>query len=157
MTEEPAEDSDDDDESDTDSDYDSDSDADSESITSDDSQYSESNYTLRGFRLFMSRVENEEQDPEDVEKEYTIVFEGEETEKLPSAEYITEKMLEKGVTMYQLVSCLMLDHQEYEDWDIGGDIFKDISLRIREIITEFPEKVLGVTPPNEPVVPQVDI
>jgi hypothetical protein len=137
---------------------DDDSDADSESIHSDESQYSESNYTLRGFRLFMSRVENEEQDPEDIEEEYTIVFEGEETEKLPSVEYITEKMLEKGVTMYQLVKCLMLDHEEYEDWDDAGDIFQDISQRIREIITEFPEKVLGATPPaNESVIPQADI
>jgi len=101
-----------------------------------DKPYSE--YALLGLRLFTSRIDGEEQDPTDVEVNYTILFPGE--PGLPSEEYITEKLLDKGITIYQLVSTLMLDHSEYEGWEYADNTYEDISVKIRGIINDFKAK-----------------
>lgn len=127
-------------------DEDEDSDYDSQDDESENSQVEInrepfSNFALLGLRLFMNRLEDVEHDPEDVMAENTLAFQSQQEQPdIPSVEYITERLIEQGVTMYQLVHTLVLDHQEYEEWDEGEDIYEDLSHRIRVIIDEFPTK-----------------
>jgi hypothetical protein len=129
------------DESEEDIEYDSDED---DSENSEDSHRIRdpfSNYALLGLRLFTNRIEDVEHDPEDVMADYTLTFQSpDEQPVIPTIEYITEKLTEQGVTMYQLVHTLAMDHQEYENWDEPEMIYADLSERIRQIINEFPEK-----------------
>ena len=129
---------------DSDSDSDSDdSDEDSDSDSDEDEQYSE--YALLGLRLFTARIEGEEQDQNDIEINYSILFPGD-TEPLPTHEYVTEKLQDKGITMYQLVSTLMLDHVEYDGCDEYDENYENISIKIRDIINEFKAKRSVVVP-----------
>jgi len=97
-----------------------------------------SDYALLGLRLFTSRVDEEEPDIADIEMNYTMSFPGE--AGLPTEEYVTEKLLEKGITMYQMVSTLMLDHIEYTDWQYADDTYENISRKIRDVINDFKAK-----------------
>jgi hypothetical protein len=126
-------DSDDSDSDDSDSD-DSDSD---DSDSDDNDQYSE--FALLGLRLFTARIEGEEPDPKDIEINYSILFPGE-TQTIPTQEYVTEKLQDKGITIYQLVSTLMLDHEEYDGCVEYDENYENISTKIREIINEFKTK-----------------
>ena len=140
-----------------DSEYDSDDDEtndnDSENSEVDTNREPFSNYALLGLRLFTNRLEDVEHDPEDVMADYTLTFQSEEEQPvIPTIEYITERLIEQGVTMNQLVHTLAMDHREYENWDEPEMIYEDLTERIRRIINEFPEKT-SVLPPETPVQP----
>lgn len=110
-----------------------------------------SNYALLGLRLFTNRLEDVEHDPEDVMADYTLTFQSEEDQPvIPTIEYITEKLIEQGITMNQLVHTLAMDHREYENWDEGDMIYEDLFEKIRRIINEFPEKTAVLMDPAEP-------
>lgn len=111
-----------------------------------------SNYALLGLRLFTNRLEDVEHDPEDVMAEYTLTFQSQEDQPvIPTIEYITEKLIEQGVTMNQLVHTLAMDHREYENWDEAQIVYTDLSERIRRIINDFPDKT--VLPNDTPAQP----
>jgi hypothetical protein len=130
MAQEPEE---SDSDSDSDSDGDDSDDSDNDSDTTIDENYSE--YALLGLRLFTARVEGEEQDQTDIETNYSMLFPGQPA--LPTEEYITEKLQDKGITMYQLVSTLMLDHEEYDGCVQYDNTYEEISTTIRDIINGF--------------------
>jgi hypothetical protein len=142
----------DDEDDDDDSEYNSDDESDDESDDDDDTENEEvirrrepfSNFALLGLRLFTNRLEDVEHDPQDVMADYTLTFQNlHQQPVIPTIEYITEKMVEQGVTMYQLVHTLVMDHQEYENWDEGNINYNDLSQRIRQIINEFQDKPNG--------------
>jgi hypothetical protein len=122
----------------------SDSDDSDDSSSESDELYDD--YSLRGLRLFTNMIEGEENEQEDIEAEYVLSFENDyerpddTTLKVPTTEYITEKLLEQGVTMYQLVHTLMIDHEEYEKMENVHKTYNDLSEKVRELIDEFISK-----------------
>jgi hypothetical protein len=73
--------------------------------------------TLTSFRMFHQQlageeVEEEEEDPnEDVEEDEDEEEEG----PKPTSEFITSKLIAQGITMEDLVKCMLIDHEEYEE------------------------------------------
>jgi hypothetical protein len=101
-----------------------------EEVANDDDSYFENEYeeeiyednaltSLRMFHQRLSGEEVEEEPEEDQEDEEESV--AEEEVPTPSPAFIARKLTEQGVTMEQLVKCLLLnqDHDEYSDekWD----------------------------------------
>jgi hypothetical protein len=119
----------DEDESDMDSDTDTDSDDDD---SEDEPDFEDNEYSLRGFRLFMNLVEGEENEPEDIEEETMLPF-----DRIPTAQYITDKLIEQGVTIYQLVDTLLYDNQEYIELESIQKSYDDLSVKVRTLIDEF--------------------
>jgi len=89
----------------------------------DDSEYQDENEfaeelfddnALTSFRMFMQRISGEEVE-EETEEETEEEQEQEELEEpVPSPEFIAKKLTDQGVTMAQLVKCLLLNHDEYD-------------------------------------------
>jgi hypothetical protein len=131
-----------------------DNESDDDSTSSDDSTDSGNedtynDYALLGLRLFTARMDGEEPEPLDIlmnramdgfdhltsridDNTYPVP-----SASLPTHEYVTEQLVESGVTIYQLVSTLMLDHIEYDGWQMADDNYNDITKKIRRIIDEF--------------------
>ena len=102
------------------------------------------NYALRGFRFFMNNLNCEPHDPADIEDEAQDQeqedeeIEVEEVPK-PAPSLITQKLMEQGVTMEQLVKVLLLDHDEYEREDEEFSIIEnEIFGKLRIIISNHP-------------------
>ena len=128
-----------------DSDSEEDSDvSDEETISDDMTDYSQeepfSNFALLGLRLFTNQIEGIENDPEDIEEENDFQDLLLQDQVIPSVEYITEKFIEEGITMNQIIQTLLMEHREYEDLDAAETIYYDLSCRIRRIINEYPQK-----------------
>jgi len=82
---------------------------------------------LRGFRLFMANIEDEEQDEDDViqeQYEQQLVEVAEEREReheldnaanMPTPEYIAQKLTEQGVSMLDMVKIMLIGHDEFEN------------------------------------------
>lgn len=70
-------------------------------------------YALRGMRWLFQRTNNEELDEEEDEVEEAI----QENDSIPkpSVNFLTQKLLQQGITMEELVKTLLLEHEEYED------------------------------------------
>jgi hypothetical protein len=111
-----------------------------------------SDNVLRGSRWLFQRAEGDELDDEE-----DSVFEEEEPELVdnrPSVEYIVEKLVQRGVTMSDLVKSLLLnDHEEfqYEESFERGD--SELFGKLRTIISNFqPEDAsVAVSVSNTPV------
>ena len=104
---------------------------------------------LRGFRLFMANIEDEEQDVEDVAQEQyeeQIREAAEERERdheldnaaVPTPEYLAQKLVEQGVGMIDLVKVLLLGHDEFfdrsEEFDrLDGEMYG----KLRAIISNY--------------------
>ena len=74
-------------------------------------------YALRGLRFFTNNLDGVDHCIEDIkdEEEDEDLEEAEEEEIIrPSSSFITQKLIEQGVTMEQFVKVLLLDHDEYE-------------------------------------------
>ena len=71
---------------------------------------------LTSFRMFHQHLNNEEIEDEEQDEEQEQEAE-ELVPQFPSAVFIARKLAQQGVTMEQLVKCLMLNHEEYEDED----------------------------------------
>ena len=118
--------------------------------------FEDDEYALRGLRFFMNNVEGVEHDQYDMEDEdiddeedRESSVEVEEVPK-PTAGYLTEKLLEQGITMEQMVKAMLLRHDEYEAEEeaynrVDGQIFG----KIRCIIENYnrrPRQVISVPP-----------
>jgi len=102
-------------------------------------------YALRGLRLFFNNVYGMEQEEEDIieEKEEEEQEEVEQEEEVPivkpSPKFITSKLMEKGITMEQLVKgYLFNNHNEYIDneeefYKVNAEIYG----KIRSIISNY--------------------
>lgn len=122
-----------------------------ESVDEDEVDPLEDNDMLRGFRFFFNNVNGEEHDEDDVEEEIANESQEEEDnedeEPKPSADIITQKLIQQGVNMEQLVKCLLVGcHEEYENNDEFTRIDDEIFGKLRIIISNFT--------PESTVVPQ---
>ena len=102
---------------------------------------------LRGFRLFMANIEDEEQDEEDVAQEryeQQIIEAAEERRREHeldngmTPEYIAQRLVLQGVGMIDLVKVLLLGHDEFdhrnEEFDrLDGEMFG----KLRTIISNY--------------------
>jgi len=119
------------------------SDTDDSDDSSSESDELNDEYLLRGLRLFTNRIEGEENDQSDIEAEYVLSFENDyegsddTALKVPTAEYITERLIEQGITMYQLVHTLMIDNEEYDKMENVHNSYNDLSTKVRLLIDEF--------------------
>ena len=105
-----------------------------------------SDYALLGFRLFQTNIIGEVHDSEDMNQEDE--FEApdeyiEEEEPKPSSYQVTQKLIEQGVTMEQLVKCLLTGcHEEYENNDEYTRVDDEIFGKMRIIISNFAEQIV---------------
>ena len=98
------------------------------------------NYSLQSMRWMYQREAGEELEAEDAEEEYQI----------PSVDYITVALTNQGVTMNDLVKCILMEHEEYED-DQDIDEMNDILFgKIRMIVSNYPN-VVEMAPVPVPV------
>jgi thiol-disulfide isomerase/thioredoxin len=120
-------------------------------------------YSLRGLRFFMNNVNGEEHDREDVleeEEDEEIVVE-ENVVPLPSAAFVTQKLVERGVTMEDLVKALLTSHEEFEDNEEYDQHEGEIWGKFRIIISNYEApsevEVLVPEPAPEPAVEEPQI
>jgi len=112
-------------------------------------------YTLRGFRFFMNNIQNITHDEDDINEEQEYQDSIGEQDAIPSPEFVSNELMELGVTYEQLVkSILTRDHDEYENYRelsrIGGYVFG----KIRVIISDYEHETEIPLPVIEtPVIP----
>lgn len=112
-----------------------------ESVDEDEVDPLEDNDMLRGFRFFFNNVNGEEHDEDDVEEEIANESEddeedNEDEEPKPSAEFITQKLVQQGITMEQLVKALLMGHEEYQN-DENSRVDDELFGKMRIIISNF--------------------
>jgi len=120
--EDPDDDSDSDDGDDSDDSGSSDSDSDLDDCYDDE-------YTLRGLRLFMNRIEGEANDPADLGYEEDV--------SPPTIDYMIEKLGQKEGLMENLVKALLVHHDEYVDNCTIGMAAHDMWATFNSIIFEY--------------------
>lgn len=98
----------------------------------DENENEEDEFALRGFRFFMNRIEGEPNDPAD--------FGFEEDVSPPTVEYVTKQLLEKDVTMQDLVTAILVTHEEYSDKDAFEKFAFGIWTKFRETISEYKKR-----------------
>jgi len=113
-------------------------------------------YALRGLRFMTNNLEGVDHDILDIHDEREDEEQEQEQEQdvddKPTSAFITSKLIQEGVTMEQLVKCLLLNHQEYEDDDRLDAIDNDIFGKMRIIISNYrPEEDQEEDQPAPPV------
>ena len=117
--------------SDHDSDNDSDDDSDSDDDDDDDSDDDYDNtcifhdFALRGFRFFMNNIHGLQHDFEDISSEESY-FNNLKFYIKPTTEFITNKLLNQGITSEDLVKVLLREHNEYDSDDDTFELIDDI-------------------------------
>jgi len=99
-----------------------------------------SDYALRGLRLLTSLLEGVEQDSADIVDENALIndVEDEITPVVPSYQYVTNSLVQQGVSYEQLVAWIMLDHEEYYDKEEELEEFTtDIWGKLRILISNY--------------------
>ena len=101
---------------------------------------------LRGFRFFFNNINSEEPEEADVAAEDVMnAYQQELVEQqraIPSIAIVTQKLVEQGVTIEQLVKTLLLDHEEYESDDSLERTDDELFGKVRIIISNYtPEPV----------------
>lgn len=95
-------------------------------------------YSLRGFRFFMNNIYGDSHEQEDLEEEDEDIRDRiRYTPPRPSAEFIVDKLLD-DITVEDLVKVLLLEHEEYDDYQedlsrIESSVFR----KIKTIISNF--------------------
>jgi len=119
--------------------------------------FEDDEYALRGLRFFMNNLEGREHDQYDMEDEDIDDEDDASTVEVddiakPSATFISEKLLEQGITMEQMVKAMLLRHDEYEPEEeaylrVDGQIFG----KIRCIIENYTRnrQAIRVPPPAD--------
>ena len=98
---------------------------------------------LRGFRFMFNGLAGESNDPEDNleededDEEEAAADEDEDDEDKPSPEYITQKLVEQGVSMSHLVKILLSAHEEYSNEESFDRIDDEIYGKLRIIISNY--------------------
>lgn len=112
-----------------------------EDVEEDTEQYDD--YILRGFRFFCNNIEGNVNHDDDIvdENEWNEAVEQrriEENTNNPPVEFISQKLLDQGVTIDQLVKILLRDHDEYDRHDEEFERLDDsVWGKIRVIISNF--------------------
>jgi hypothetical protein len=127
---------------------DDDDDEDEDDWGSVDSDEEDDDRALRGFRFMFNGLAGEPNDPEDnleedEDDEEEAADEDEDDEVKPSPEYITQKLVEQGVSMSQLVKIMLSAHEEYSNEESFDRIDDEIYGKLRIIISNYrPEPVV---------------
>jgi len=136
----------------------SDAEDDNDDDESDDSSYPNlEDDTLRGLRLFTSRIEGEEPDQEDVVTEYQYLNylhderDDNQQRPIPSLDLVIKKLQDHGVTFRQLVASHLTSYEEYENQDELERIESDLWGTMRTIISNY-EPAQEASLLQEPVV-----
>ena len=111
-------------------------------------------FALRGFRFFFNNLAGEEHNPEDVEEDQ-VEEPSEEPIVKPTAAFITQKLVDQGITMEHLVKALLKDHEEYDAEEeeflrMDDELFG----KFRIIISNFEEPAPAPVPESQPAVQQ---
>jgi hypothetical protein len=116
---------------------------------------------LRGVRLLNNLLESEPHDPADVLAEYNYLTresDSEDVVNVPSHDFVTNKLREKGVTYEQLVAWILIDHDEYslEEDELerfAGDIWGKIKMIVSNYNATTRSEVVPIVEPEvRPVV-----
>jgi hypothetical protein len=96
---------------------------------------------LRGFRLFFNNINGEEAAEEDIAEENVMnAYAHEEAEQqrvTPPIAFVTQKLIEQGVTIEKLVMSLLINHAEYENNDIFERVDDELFGKARVIISNY--------------------
>ena len=118
-------------------------------------------YALRGLRFFtnnLTGIEHEEEDLEEEEDEANDDDEDipEEQENKPTPAFVTEKLTAQGVTMEDLVKCMLMNHGEYDSNEEEFNTVDNVVFgKLRIIISNYrPEPVSE--PVSAPVIVSLD-
>jgi len=107
----------------------------------DDEDFDDDDDALRGFRLFFNNINGEEAAEEDIAEEDVMnAYAQEEAEQervAPSVAFVTQKLIEQGVTCEQLVMSMLASHAEYESNDVVRRADDDLFGRARIIISNY--------------------
>lgn len=124
-----------------------------------DSDEEDNDRALRGFRFMVNRLagqpnelEDEVEEDEDEEEEAAAANEEEEDDVVkPSPDYITQKLVEQGVSMSQLVKVMLSAHEEYANEDSFDRIDDELYGKLRIIISNYqPEPAVQQEPVTVP-------
>ena len=136
---------------------DDDDDDDEDDWGSVDSDEEDDDRALRGFRFMFNGLAGEPNDPEDNleededDEEEAAADEDEDDEDKPSPEYITQKLVEQGVSMSQLVKVMLSAHEEYANEDSFDRIDDELYGKLRIIISNYqPEPAVQQEPVTAP-------
>lgn len=108
-----------------------------------------SDASLTSMRMLFSRVQNEEVEEEPEEEE-----EEEEEYPIPTPEVIEQKLLEQGVTMLDMIKCVLaINHEEYESEDEYQTKEDEVFGKMSIIISNYREPIVlePVLQPLEPL------
>jgi hypothetical protein len=92
-----------------------------------------SDNVLTSFRMFHQRNMGEEIEEEEEDEDAM------EPIPIPSPEYISQTLIEHGITYEDLVKCLLVDHSEYENDEQYEKKSDKLFGRMRRIISNYPE------------------
>ncbi len=101
-------------------------------------------YALRGMRWLFQRVEGEELDDFEEDEE------PDQDPFVPSSAMVTQRLIESGITMEQLVKCLLIDHGEYDS--VGGEYYRisdETYSLIRHVIVDLTEEEANASEEEE--------
>jgi hypothetical protein len=120
---------------------DSDADEYEEEDDDDDEDFDDDEDALRGFRLFFNNINGEEAAEEDIAEEDVMnAYAQEEAEQqrvTPSVAFVTQKLIEQGVTIEKLVMSLLVNHAEYENNEIFERVDDELFGKARVIISNY--------------------
>ena len=97
---------------------------------------------LRGFRFMFNGLSGEPNDPEDnleedEDDEEEAADDDEDDVDTPSPDYITQKLVEQGVTMSHLVKVMLSAHEEYANEESFDRIDDELYGKLRIIISNY--------------------
>jgi hypothetical protein len=97
---------------------------------------------LTSFRMFYQQLAGDEVEEEPLEEDEVEEDEVEETEPRPTAEFIAARLLTQGITLEDLVKCLLIEHEEYEaEGDINERYSDQMFGKFRQIISNYPREL----------------
>lgn len=98
---------------------------------------------LTSFRMFHQQLAGDEVEEEPLEELELELEEAaaEEIEPRPCSTFIAEKLAAQGVTLEDLVKCLLIEHEEYEPESEVNDRYSDQMFgKFRQIISNYPRQ-----------------
>ena len=116
---------------------------------------------LRGFRFFWNNLNAEEHDENDDADEQQLEeraeqAEDEELSNVPSVDFVAQKLRQQGVSYETLVKMLLLQHEEYGEYEEAERLDNEIFGKICIIISNYTsEQASLVSVQAEPVVAPV--
>jgi hypothetical protein len=119
---------------------DDDDDDDDEWGSVDSDEEEDNDRALRGFRFMFNRLAGEPNDQDDNLEEDEDEEEeaaADEDEDKPSPDYITQKLVEQGVSMSQLVKVMLSAHEEYANEESFDRIDDELYGKLRIIISNY--------------------